>query len=68
MKKLILLLLVAPLFASVHAGYRTTAFVAKTSLKATKESAKLASYPVRHSKKSAKGVAKVAVKAVATAF
>ena len=68
MKKFVLFLLVTPAFAAVHYASQTTAPTAKLAYKGVKSAAKLASYPVRHSKKSARGIARGVKEAVVTAF
>jgi len=68
MKKFVLLLLVTPAFAAVHYASRTAAPTAQLAYKGVKSAAKLASYPVRHPKKTVKGAVKGVKEAVVTAI
>lgn len=66
MKKFALLFLLTPAFASVHYASQTVKPSAQLAYKGVKATAKIASYPVRHPAKTARGSAK-AVKAAVTA-
>ena len=68
MKKLVLLLLVTPAFASLHYVSQTLKPTAKVAYAGAKAAAKESSYPVRHPKKTAHGAAKGFTAAVKTVF
>jgi hypothetical protein len=69
MKKfLVVLLLITPAFASFHYVGRTLKPTGQAAYAGAKASGKLASYPVRHPKKTVKGVTKGFTSAVKTAL